>query len=62
MAKSIIYYQKGRREFLDQLYQNGIFGLTASIDNKEQAVFIASAFFCYTFLWKKADVCQRQID
>lgn len=42
MAKAIINYKKGRREFLDKLYEDGIFGLSRSMDNKDQAIFFAS--------------------
>ena len=42
MAKNIVNYNRGRREFLEQLHQKGIFGLGASIDNKEQALFLAA--------------------
>lgn len=42
MAKNIVNYNKGRREFLDSLHNDGILGLTSTIDNKEQALFLAA--------------------
>ncbi len=42
MAKNIVDYSKGRREYLDYLHTKGIFGLSRSIDNKEQALFLAA--------------------
>lgn len=42
MAKNIVNYSKGRREFLDSLHRKEILGLTATIDNKEQALFLAA--------------------
>lgn len=42
MAKNIVDYSKGRREFLDSLHAKGVFGLSRSIDNKEQALFLAA--------------------
>lgn len=42
MAKNLVDYNKGRREYLDFLHEKGIFGLSRSIDNKEQALFLAA--------------------
>ncbi|MBE6977872.1 MAG: hypothetical protein E7438_04435 [Ruminococcaceae bacterium] len=42
MAKNIVDYSKGRREYLDTLHTQGIFGLKPSIDNKDQALFLAA--------------------
>ncbi len=42
MAKNIVDYCKGRREYLDGLHEKGIFGLSSSIDNKDQALFLAA--------------------
>ena len=42
MAKIIVKYNKGRREYLDSLYEKGAFGLNSTIDNKDQALFIAA--------------------
>ena len=41
-AETIIYYGEGRRDFLTRLFEKGIFGLSQSISNKDQAFFIAS--------------------
>ena len=40
--ETIIYYGEGRRELLSRLFDKGIFGLSPSIANKDQAFFIAS--------------------
>ncbi len=42
MAKNIVDYCKGRREYLEELHAKGIFGLSSSIDNKDQALFLAA--------------------
>ena len=42
MAKNIVNYNKGRREFLDSLHNDGVLGLTSTIDNKDQALFLAA--------------------
>lgn len=46
MAKIIVNYSKGRREYLAHLYEyanrHGAFGLSSTIDNKEQALFLAA--------------------
>lgn len=42
MAKSIVNYNKGRREYLEYLHNEGVFGLASSIDNKDQALFLAA--------------------
>ncbi len=38
----IIFYSKGKREYLQQLYSDHILGLSSTIDNKDQALFIAA--------------------
>lgn len=42
MAKSIVYYNEGRREFLQMLSDKKILGFETSIENKAQAVFFAA--------------------
>ena len=41
-ARKIIYCSKGKKEFLNKLYENKIFGLDSRIDNRIQAIFIAA--------------------
>ena len=42
MAKAIVDYGKGRREFLLSLYEKKILGLESTIENKEIAIFVAA--------------------
>jgi len=37
----IIFYSKGKREYLQKLYSDHILGLNSTIDNKDQALLIA---------------------
>lgn len=54
-GETIIYYGEGRRDFLTRIFEKGIFGLSQSISNKDQAFFIASWGISAPEAYKKRD-------